>query len=236
VEKTMKNLLFVFALISVFSIKSSFAQNSANYRIEGHINGLADNSKIYLINGGQRKTIDSAIVMNEHFLLTGKLSEPIHTYLYYGKATKLADILLDNREIRVNGSKPVYDSVKVSGSNIDEQWKDWYRHDQRLGYQRYRINQVYEALMDKKDTANAVVLKQISSELTDDRKELLKEYVRRYHDSPSGAVLPTFCTLQHQLTQADYLEMYSTLSIPMQNTAFGKEILNQANKVKPLKK
>jgi hypothetical protein len=69
-------------------------------------------------------------------------------------------------------------------------------------------------------------------EMVADRKTLLKGYVKRYHDSPSGAVLPTFCTLGHQLTKADYLEMYGTLSSAMQKTAFGEEIFRQAKKVK----
>ncbi|WP_163823260.1 DUF4369 domain-containing protein, partial [Proteus mirabilis] len=82
-----------------------------SYEIQGHIKGLLDNTKIYLINGGKRKTIDSALVKNERFVLQGRVDDAFHTYLYEGKSNKLADILLDNRKITVLGEKPFYDSI-----------------------------------------------------------------------------------------------------------------------------
>lgn len=128
-------LLFIFLV----PITCLVTQAQARYQIEGHIKGLTDDSKIYLINGGLRKTIDSTLVQNERFVLTGQLDEPAHTYLYSGKSTKLADILLDNRLIRIQGSYPVYDSVQVSGSDIDKQWREWYGLDQGLGYKQYLL-------------------------------------------------------------------------------------------------
>ncbi len=44
------------------------------YTIKGHIDGLTDNSKIYLIDGGRRETIDSAVVRNETFILKGNIT------------------------------------------------------------------------------------------------------------------------------------------------------------------
>jgi hypothetical protein len=228
----MKPLITVCFLLVPFFTSFTFAQEKNGYKIEGSVKGLPNQSKIYLIHGGQRKTIDSAVVHNEHFVLSGNLQEPAHTYVYSGKTNKLADILLDNRAIVLSGSKPMYDSVKISGSPIDQQWKEWYREDQRIGYQRFRLNQVMKSLTDKKDTGNAAVITQLADELMQDRIHLLKTYVKRYHDSAAGAVLPTLCTIQNQLTKADYLEMYHTLTVAMQNTSFGKEILDQAQKSK----
>ncbi len=225
----MKLLIAAFSVVLLPAI-STFAQYAGGYKIEGHIKGLPHNSKIYLINGGQRKTIDSAVVNKERFVLTGKLPEPAHTYVYSGKTNKLADILLDNRAVTVTGRQPLYDSVQVSGSPIDQQWKEWYKEDQRIGYQRYRLNQVSKELTAKKDAANASIIQQLADELTQDRINLLKLYVKKYHDSATGAMIPTLCTLAHQLTKTDYLEMYQTLTVAMQNTSFGQEILNQAGK------
>lgn len=77
----MKIIYKLFVLICMLSANLSIAQKITSYKIEGYIIGLANNSKIYLINGGQRKTIDSAIVTNERFVLSRKLSEPIPAYL-----------------------------------------------------------------------------------------------------------------------------------------------------------
>jgi hypothetical protein len=147
-------LTTVLSLLSVIC----FAQQSTGYHVNGHIQGLPDQTKMYLIDGGKRKIIDSAVVRQERFFFNGHMNEAAHTYLYAGKGNvslKLADILLDNRTIEVEGTKPEYDSVAVIGSDIDRLWKEWWREDQQIGYQRFRIKQVYESLTAKNDTANS---------------------------------------------------------------------------------
>lgn len=164
--------------------------------------------------------------------MTGKLDEPAHTYLYLGKTNKLADILLDNREIELSGSEPVYDSIEVKGSDIDRQWKEWYQDDQKIAYQKYRLDKLYKSLVSKNDLENSITVKTLSEELMIDRINLLKACVRRYNDSPSGAVLPTLCTIQTSLTKSDYAEMYNSLTPRMRSTTFGKEILELGEKAK----
>ncbi|MFC5407834.1 DUF4369 domain-containing protein [Larkinella bovis] len=224
--------LLLLVLLYFLLIKCS-AQVPSGYRVRGHIRGLPDRTKIYLIDGGQRKIIDSAVVYQERFEINGTLPEPAHTYLYAGRGSvslKLADILLDNRNLEVEGMRPVYDSVVVKGSDIDRLWKEWWQEDQKIGYQRFRIKQVYDSLSAKEDTANAAILKQIVDELTAHRIGLLKAYVRRYSTSAVGAALPTLCTLSNYLTRADYLEMYQILSPTWQRSRFGREILAEAGK------
>ena len=216
----MKQILTAFTCLCFSAI--SIAQEG--YTINGHIEGLTDNFKVYLIDGSRRKTIDSATVKNERFVLIGNIPEAAHTYLYHGKSKKLADILLDNREIVVSGTQPVFDSITISGSDIDEQWKEWYAADQRIGYLRYRLIQISETLNTKGDTATGNKLKVITDELMNDRISLLKQSVKKHGDSPSGAVLPTLCTIQNQLTKDDILEMYNSLSLKMKSTYLGNEI------------
>ncbi|GAB3919192.1 DUF4369 domain-containing protein [Larkinella terrae] len=210
-----------------------FAQQPGGYRVMGHIQGLPDQTKLYLIDGGKRKIIDSAVVRQERFVMNGHMAETAHTYLYAGKGSlsmKLADILLDNRSVKVEGTRPVYDSVTIHGSDIDRIWKEWWKEDQQIGYQRFRIKQVFEALTTKNDTANANPLKKIMDEMTAERIDLLKSYVQQNRTTAVGAALPTLCTLGNYLTKADYLEMYQTLAPAWQNSGFGREILDQAGK------
>ncbi len=225
-------IILIFFSTDIICQPRDSKESLAGYRIEGHVLGLDEKLKIYLIDGGQRKKIDSAIVENNRFTLTGTLSEAAHMYLYLGKSVKLADILLDNRDVKVVGSAPHYDSVRVEGSDIDRQWKEWYRIDQKIGYQKYRLDKLYQSLVEKKDSVNAVIVKKLSDELLADRIDLLKSYVRRYNDTASGAVLPTLCTIQESLTQSDYLEMYNFLTPRMRSTVFGQEILTLSRKSK----
>lgn len=189
----------------------------------------------FIVDGGKRKAIDSATVRQERFTLKGNLTEPAYMYLMAGRgrtSTKLANILLDNRTVYVKGDKPEYNNISVSGSDIDRYWREWYEADQRVGYQRYRIKQVYESLTAKKDTVNTNILGNLIQEMQRGRIDLLKTYVKRRHDSAAGAVLPTLCTLGDDLMKADYMEMYNTLSPTWQQSSFGKEILAEAKKKK----
>jgi hypothetical protein len=222
-------------LLSVWFLLAGYcrAQGTGEYQIIGDVKGLTNGTKVYLINGGQRKTIDSASIKNSQFVLRGHLAEPAHMYLHAGRgrnSKKLADILLDNREISVKGGAPDYDSVRVSGSAIDQQWKDWMKEDEQIGHQRYQLKQISQALLVKKDTVNARALNKVVAEMQAARVSLLKAYVKRYHDTAAGAALPTLCTLGPSLTGNDYLEMYRTLAPTWQQSSFGKEIISQATK------
>jgi hypothetical protein len=230
----MFKFLFVFISASV-NILCYSQDATPGYCIDGRIGGLRDGSTIFLIDGAARRRIDSAVVKGDRFLMKGKLHEPIHTYLYLGKTNKLADILLDNRAIKVEGAVPIYDSIKVIGSDIDVQWKKWYQHDQRIGYQKYRLDELFKSLIDKDDLENAGTVKRLSEELMTDRINLLKDYVKRYNDSASGALLPTLCTIQTNLVKSDYLEMYNSLTPRMRSTTFGKNILDLADKSRTAK-
>lgn len=237
----MKRLLLLPSLMLGLLPALSRAQAPASYRVVGDVRGLADNAKVYLINGGERRTIDSAAVRQGHFVLTGHLAEPAHMYLHAGKgraAVKLADILLDNRTVSVQGDQPVYDHINVTGSDIDEHWKDWYRADTDLGTQRAAVRRVAESLAQRQDTANAAALRRVLAALQQSRVRLLKDYVARYHDTATGAMLPNLCTLGPSLTPADYQQMYQQLTPQWQESSFGKSLLAQARKdaTKPIGK
>ncbi|SFQ79370.1 DUF4369 domain-containing protein [Hymenobacter arizonensis] len=223
----------VLLLFLVVAAQPGHAQSRPEYRVAGEINGLAEGSKVFLIHGGQRRTIDSATVTNGTFVLRGHLPEPAHTYLHAGRgrrSTKLADILLDNQPLAVKGGAPVYDSVRVSGSQIDQQWKAWLHEDERIGRSRHQLRQVVQSLRLQHDTASARELDRLVGQLQAVRVRLLKAYVTRYRDTAAGAALPTLCTLGPSLTGNDYREMYDTLTPAWQQSSFGKEILAQARK------
>ena len=209
------------------------AQTPASYRVVGDVRGLAENAKVYLINGAEMRTIDSAAVRQGHFVLTGHLTEPAHMYLHAGKgraAVKLADILLDNRTVSVQGDQPAYDRISVTGSDIDQHWKDWYRADTDLGTQRAAVRRVAESLAQRQDTANAAALRRVLTALQQSRVRLLKDYVARYRDTATGAMLPNLCTLGSVLTAADYQQMYQQLTPLWQQSSFGRALLAQSRK------
>jgi hypothetical protein len=228
----MKLLALPFLSLALLPLASR-AQLGAGYEVAGHISGLADGTRLYLIDGSRRVRIDSATVQQGQFALRGKVAEPVHTYLYAGRgrtSTKLADILLDNQRVQVSGSQPVYNAVVISGSDIDRQWKEWFRDDARLGQRRADLGQRYQARLAQPDTAGASALQHERAQVQRERITLLKGYVRRYHDTAVGAALPTLCTLGASLSGADYQEMYQSLTPRWQQSTLGREVLTQASK------
>ena len=228
----MKLLALPFLSFALLPLASP-AQSGAGYEVTGQISGLADGTRLYLIDGSRRVRIDSATVQQGHFTLRGKVAEPVHTYLYAGRgrtSTKLTDILLDNQHVEINGSKPLYDDVIVSGSDIDRQWKEWFREDARLAQRRADLGQRATARLAQPDTAGAGTLRHERTQVQRERITLLKAYVRRYHDTAVGAALPNLCTLSASLTGADYQEMYQSLTPRWQQSTMGREVLAQAGK------
>jgi hypothetical protein len=228
----MKLLVLSFLAGALLPLASP-AQSGAGYAITGQIKGLADGTRLYLIDGGRRVRIDSATVQQGQFALRGRVAEPVHTYLYAGRgpaSVKLADILLDNQRVQVSGTQPVYNDVTVSGSDIDRQWKEWIREDERLAQRRADLGQRATARLAQPDTAGAGALRYERAQVQRERITLLKAYVRRYHDTAVGAALPTLCTLGASLSGADYQEMYQSLTPRWQQSTLGREVLTQAAK------
>lgn len=227
------NCLFLLTSLLFTSLLGAAQAPKGGYQVLGDVQGLPEGSKVYLLNGNQHRTIDSAAVHGGQFKLAGQLAEPAHLYLHAGKgrtAVKLADLLLDNRTVYVKGQQPTYEAVAVTGSDIDQHWKDWYREDSALGAQRYQLKLVADNLTQKQDTASASAVRRVMAKLQAYRVRLLKDYVARYHDSATGAMLPDLCTLSTSLTSADYLQMYQVLTPTWQASSFGKDLLVQAKK------
>jgi hypothetical protein len=225
--------LLVLAFVAGALPLASLAQTGTGYEISGQIKGLAEGTRLYLIDGGRRVRIDSATVQQGQFALRGRVAEPVHTYLYAGRgpaSVKLADILLDNQRVQVSGAQPVYDDVTVSGSDIDRQWKEWFRDDTRLAQRRADLGQRAAARLAQPDTTGAGALRHERAQVQRERITLLKGYVRRYHDTAVGAALPTLCTLGASLSGADYQEMYQSLTPRWQQSTLGREVLTQAAK------
>ena len=73
----MKQVVITFFCVDSTNLLAA----QTGYTINGRMNDLLDNSKVYLFHLSRREKIDSAIVRNETFVLKGNLSEVAHTYL-----------------------------------------------------------------------------------------------------------------------------------------------------------
>lgn len=78
-----------------------------SYRITGEISGLPEGIKISLIPGAthrQEKPVAETIVRNGQFILEGSVEEPRLFYIVADGYRGAESVMVENREIRINGS------------------------------------------------------------------------------------------------------------------------------------
>jgi len=222
---------FFFSICCLILCNLTIAQKKEAFTIRGDIKGLENNAIVYLfITGGEKLVKDSARVIKNRFLFRGYVADPCFSFIMNGNTNKLADVLLDNRTIYLRGNAPDYDSVHVSGSVIDAQWKEYYEKDIRLSGLQHHLQYLQDSLLLHCDSTMANLLKNdISKIVYELRIPLLREYVNRYKNSPVGAVLVTFCLLEKNLTKMDYYKLYNQLTLPIRNSLLGQRILKIAS-------
>lgn len=205
--------------------------------IKGNVNSLNNSELLVLkfINGGIEG--DSISVVNNKFEYTGKVKEPyfIQLLIKDGKITKgkLAEFMIENSEITIEGNSTEYDSIKVSGSKSDKVLKEYLRKDQLLATKWDNLKLKYDKYIESNDTINRKkVAKELNYILQIERVDLLKKYVSDNSDSTIGALLPNFCTIENALTKENFKELYNSLSEEIKKSDYGQGLLEKSTKIK----
>ncbi len=117
----MKILLSIFAFLIMFSSvfiscgdEETFSAGS--FKIIGKVKNIPD-SAIVIIKANN-KNLDSALVLNEEFILTGKLDEPADGFLYIPSTNDYASLWLENTEIVFNAESGKFLDAKIIGSQL----------------------------------------------------------------------------------------------------------------------
>ena len=176
---------------------------SPSYKIVGYIEGMPD-QELYLDYYDKGvKYRHPTFSKDGSFQFMGKVSEPVFANIHQQNGNGEIELFLDNSLWKVTGSYQEYNDAAVLGSVIDAQWKQYFKEDQQL---------VKNASLKGDPT------------VVQQRKELLKKYVKDLHSSYAGALIPNFCTIEKSLTPADWIEIYDFLSEDMKDTYYGRKI------------
>lgn len=205
------------------------------YVLNGNIKGLNGDSLLLLKVKGKVFEGQKIKVTNGLFHYQDKLEEPYFVQLFkLKKGTnetegKLAEFLVSSGEITIFGPEPVFEQIKVEGSEPDRILKHYLKEDEVLMAKWHKVKIAYDSYVAEDDTLNR---KKTAEEpnriLLQERIPLLKTYVTQNSNSIIGALIPNFCTLTGLLKKEDYLEMYSTLSSPMKATRYGKSVYERS--------
>lgn len=110
----MRQTLLLFCLFSL--------QHLQAYHIIGEISFLTA-KKIYLYDSFENRVIDSAIVENGKFAMSGKVKYPLYVNLVSGQS--LVFFFLENSEITIIGNTKDSHSFQVNGSKSQKQWEKY---------------------------------------------------------------------------------------------------------------
>ena len=134
----MKRCLLVLALVPVFAI----AQNKLT--ITGNLKGIKEGTLMSLtdINKPQ-DTISKATVRKGVFVLRGDLKEPMILNLNLG-ANKTVTTFLENSQVKVQGEVDHLQQVKLTGSRLHNDFKDFKKTFDPLFEKLMKINQQFQ--------------------------------------------------------------------------------------------
>jgi uncharacterized protein DUF4369 len=199
--------------------------------VKGNIGGLNDSKIMVLRFIGNSFEVDSISPENNQFEYTGKVEEPYFVQFLIKNeesSTKLCEFMLENSEINITGNSIDFDSVKVSGSESDKILKDYFSEDKLLDEKWDDLKLKYDQYVESDDTLNRKSsAKKLNHIIQVERVELVKKYVREYSNKKTGALIPSFCSIEDKLTKEDYTEIYNYLTPEIQQTGYGKRILEK---------
>lgn len=224
----MKNLLTKSPLYLTITLMLSCSKSGQDtFFVEAHIAGLQD-TEILILRYDEGVQIDTIHSVGGKFSYSGSVANPMQVQFLAQVDTtfqKLADFILENSNITVEGSLFNLNDIKISGSQLDKILKAYLDKDQILENKWDSIKIIYDDFKKINDSANIKkYADQLDKILREDRVNLLKSYVLEYYNETAGALIPNFCSIGDILSAHDYLEMYHILSADTKQSYYGQMI------------
>lgn len=120
----MKSIFFL--LIATFPFVS-FAQLDSAYngfRISATITGLNNGDSAKLINANNKEVLARSVAKDGHFILSGKVDEPVLTELQIGTAPT-QNLYMENSQIEMLGDAANLAQMRITGSKAQDDFMDF---------------------------------------------------------------------------------------------------------------
>jgi peroxiredoxin len=214
----MKHLVSLIIIGAFAAI--SFTTTLSGYKINGTVAGLPDSTWLYLRTATPDKQIDSCLVMNGKFSMSGHVSEKaVPVYLHTAKYTNYVRFWLENAEININVKAGEFKKGTITGSATEDEDKRLDRICQPVDRQADSLNAVLEKTKDTE--ARKGLVSQINI-LEGQRKQIEKDWIKEHPASlVSANLLNIYTTTWGKETT---LSLYQNLSPEMKATRYGQEI------------
>lgn len=213
--KYLISLLVISAFAAV-----SFTTTPSGYKINGTVTGLPDNTWLYLRTATPDKEIDSCLVMNGKFNMSGHVTEKaVPVYLHTTGYTNYVSFWLENVEINISVKAGEFKKGTITGSATEDENKRLSRISQPIDRQADSLNKVLEKT--KETETRKGLISQINI-LESQRRQIEKDWVKEHPGSlVSANLLNIYATTWGKETT---LSLYQNLSPEMKATRYGQEI------------
>lgn len=170
----MRKLSFLLVIAALFAVS---CQTENQYVISGELEGIADDSEIFLYNSKTREYFDTTTTMAGKFEFTGTVEElSLYMIIYKenGKPVKYKNLWVDNVPISFKGSFEDFDNVEIVGTDVQSQEKEFEAIVTPL---RERLDSVYQNY-NPADKEAAAAMDIIYEEIMAAEKEAKVSYVK----------------------------------------------------------
>ena len=222
-------------LISIIAISCKNDIDRTDYVIDGKAEGVYNGIRVYLNTIDERGRpvyLDTAIVINETFKMTGKLNQPGLHYITVNGTSGRYEVMLENADMKLNINKDIISYSELKGSTSHDIFNEYNTNSIK---NKELLKEAIEAL-DKSVFLNDTVY-------IEKDKEALKIVEKKYNDYPyeflkenkdSYASLPILINLLRS-RNANFerlFEAFETINTNLKETSEGIKIKNRIDVLK----
>lgn len=210
-----KIILALFTLIILFSCNKN--KEIVGFEINGTLKNIPDSSIVYI--SKNNKNIDSTIVLNEKFKLTGKLDNPTNVYLIIKNSRDYKSFWLENSKISFDAEQGKFRQAIILGSKTQEEDNIISKRLNEVEKQLEKLENSVDETMTKLEIDS---LKKQYEILENKEITTYQNYVKEFPNSlVSSHILNIYATTWGKEKTK---ELFDKFSLENKNSEYGKSI------------
>lgn len=225
---TIAASLFVFACENNESTK----ENEPSYTINASLTD-ANFKMAYLsqFKDGQMIKLDSSAITEGKFSFTGKMDLPEVRYINFNEGKKMIPLFVENSEITINGSATLMDSVVVTGSETNNEYRAF--SDELSSYEM-KLKAIVDKFYALPPEASDEDKKALENEY--DAIEIEKiDFIEKYIAKNSTKVTSAYIALRYLVGQYDVNQLdnlYNSFGEKIKTSIYVKVIADRLASIK----
>lgn len=210
-----KTILPFLTSLIIFSCQGN--KDKVGYELNGVLKNIPDSSVIYISKSNKR--IDSALVFNEKFKLTGKVSNPTNVYLMIKNSRDYKSFWLENSKIYFEAEQGNFKQAIITGSKTQQESDVL---SERLKVVEREIDELEKSVDDSMTKFEMDSIRKQYKFL--ETKEIItyQKYVKEYSNSlVSSHILDIYATTWGKEKTKELFDLFSKEN---KESEYGKEI------------